>query len=223
MAEDQLASDSPPSKQGRLFRYLNDLSLRPNESPFDVNDNGFAQGGITTSSSSIFGVGYTATSLLSTIANPEADSFVYMETLLESLAVLGKLGSALDAIAQCLPGEFFSLIETTVDEVEERLEFVKRKSVSTLNEKFENSEGVFLLGNHGPLQQIGLPKNFSKSSSLRLSALESLATRVDHEILRDFFWTLYSKLVAVAQGFRVVTEVSDRIGTVSFISLYYLP
>lgn len=153
--------------------------------------------------------------------NPEADSFVYMETLLESLAVLGKLGTALDAIAQRLPGEIFTLFETTVDEVEERLEFVKCKSVSPLNERLENSEGVFLLGD-GPLppvQKAGIENSFSKSFTLRLSALESLATRVDHEILRDFFWTLYSKLIAVVQGFRVVTEVANRICSVSFVCL----
>jgi exocyst complex component 4 len=198
------------------------LSLRPNESPYDVNDNGFAQGGITTSSSSIFGV--TATSVLTSTVNPEADSFVYMESLLESLAVLGKLGSALDTIAQRLPGEIFSLVETTVDEVEERLEFVKSKSAIPLSNRLENPEGIFLLGHNdhsSAVQKTELQDSFSKTSTLRLSALESLATRVDHEILRDFFWTLYSKLVAVAQGFRVVTEVANRIGSVSFVVILF--
>jgi exocyst complex component 4 len=224
-AEEQLAPDSPLLKQTKIFRYLNNLSLRPNESPYDINDNGFARGIIPSSSHSIFGVSNRATSLLSTTVNPEADSFVYMEALLESLAVLGKLGSALDAIAQRLPAETFALFETTVDEVEERLEFVKRKSITPLNERLENPEGVFLLGNNGPpsaVQKTGMQNSFSKSSTLRLSALESLATRVDHEILKDFFWTLYSKLVAVAQGFRVVTEVVNRIGSVCFVSSYYL-
>ena len=206
--------------QSKIFRYLNNLNLRPNESPYDVNDNGFAQGIVPSSSNSIFGVSNSATSLLSTTVNPEADSFVYMETLLESLAVLGKLGTALDTISQRLPGEIFALFETTADEVEERLEFVKCKAVAPLNERLESSEGVFLLGNNGlqsAVQKTGPEISFSKSSALRLSALESLATRVDHEILRDFFWTLYSKLVAVVQGFRVVTEVANRIVSVSFV------
>jgi exocyst complex component 4 len=220
-AEEQPAPDSPSLKQSNIFRYLNNLNLRPNESPYDVNDNGFAQGIIPLSGNSIFGVS-SATSLLSTAVNPEADSFVYMETLLESLAVLGKLGTALDAIVQRLPGEIFALFETTVGEVEERLEFVKCKSVTPLNESLENPEGVFLLGNNGPLPAARPEISFSKPSALRLSALESLATRVDHEILRDFFWTLYSKLVAVVQGFRVVTEVANRICSVSFVSSYYV-
>lgn len=149
-----------------------------------------------------------------------------METLLESLAVLGKLGTALDVIAQRLPGEIFTLFETTVDEVEERLEFVKSKSVAPLNERLEISEDVFLLSDNGSqsssVQNGGLENSFSKSFTLRLSVLESLATRVDYEILGDFFWTLYSKLIAVVQGFRVVTEVANRISSVSSVSSYYL-
>jgi len=202
------------------------LNLRPNESPYDINDSGFAQGIILSSSTSIFGVSNSATSLLSPTVNPEADSFVYMETLLESLAVLGKLGTALDVIAQRLPGEIFTLFETTVDEVEERLEFVKSKSVAPLNERLEISEDVFLLSDNGSqsssVQNGGLENSFSKSFTLRLSVLESLATRVDYEILGDFFWTLYSKLIAVVQGFRVVTEVANRISSVSSVSSYYL-
>lgn len=215
MAEEHV-TPAPPSKQCKIFQYLNTLSLRPNEAPYDVNDNAAASASITASSSnSIFGVNNIAASLLPSIVNPEADSFVYMETLLESLAVLGKLGSALDTIAQRLSGEIFALIEATVDEVEERLEFVKRKSAILLNERLENPEGVLLLGHSTVAQKAGLQNSFSKSASLRLSALESLAMRVDHEILRDFFWTLYSKLIAVSQGFRVVTEVANRIGSVS--------
>ena len=52
------------------------------------------------------------------------------------------------------------------------------------------------------------------ASSLRLAALESVEKQVDHEVLRDLFWTLYSKLDAVTQGLRVVYEVSNRIGSV---------
>lgn len=54
-----------------------------------------------------------------------------------------------------------------------------------------------------------------KASYLRLAALELSTKRADQEIMRDFFWTLYSKLDAVAQGLRVVYEVSNRIGSVS--------
>lgn len=50
----------------------------------------------------------------------EADSFGYIEGLLESLACLGKLGFALDAVAQRAQMEVFNLVEATVDEVDER-------------------------------------------------------------------------------------------------------
>jgi exocyst complex component 4 len=53
-------------------------------------------------------------------ANPEADSFGYIETLLEALAVLGRLGSALETLVQRVPGEIHGLVEATLDEVEER-------------------------------------------------------------------------------------------------------
>ena len=52
--------------------------------------------------------------------------------------------------------------------------------------------------------------------SLRLAALEMSTKRADQEIMKDFFWTLYSKLDAVAQGLRVIYEVSNRIGSVSY-------
>ena len=157
---------------------------------------------------------------MSTI-NPEADSFVYIETLLESLAVLGKLGNALDSLAQRLPGEIFTLDEGTLDEVEERAELVKRKSIVSLNGTPARSEGVYLLvpGSSFPaIPTIGMKNSFLVSSTLRLSALESLSKRVDHEILKDLFWTLYSKLVAVAQSLRVVTEVANRIGSVRLMT-----
>lgn len=52
--------------------------------------------------------------------NPEFDSFSYIEMLIESLAALGKLGYALDAVGQRVQGEMFALVEATVEEVEER-------------------------------------------------------------------------------------------------------
>jgi len=53
-------------------------------------------------------------------ANPEADSYMYMETLLEALATLGRLDSALETVAQRVPSEIHALVETTLDEVDER-------------------------------------------------------------------------------------------------------
>ena len=52
------------------------------------------------------------------------------------------------------------------------------------------------------------------ATNLRLTALESSTKVIDQEVLRDFFWTLYSKLIAVSEGLRVVYEVANRIGSV---------
>lgn len=52
--------------------------------------------------------------------NPEADSYTYIENLLEALFVLGKLNNALDMITQRVPSEIHALVEVTLDEVEER-------------------------------------------------------------------------------------------------------
>lgn len=52
--------------------------------------------------------------------NPEQDSFAYMEVILESLAVLGKLGHALEVVSARIGTELNALIETTIDEVAER-------------------------------------------------------------------------------------------------------
>lgn len=145
-------------------------------------------------------------------ANPESDSFTYIESLLESLAVLGKLGSALDSIAQRLPGEVFSVVEMTLDEVEERAEYGRRRSLLSLN-GLGRSEGVYIFAGEGSQQQSDV-KGRLRASMLRLAALEPSSKRVEHEILRDLFWTLYSKLDAVAQGLRVVSEVANRIGSV---------
>lgn len=167
--------------------------------------------------------------------NPEADSFMYIETLLESLAVLGKLGHALDIVAQKVPQEVFGLVETTLDEVAERAEYGRRASLNgpinamSSGVRIDNIYYLSLSGTAGALLgpgALGMPIStmsgttagnhaLMATSSLRLAALELTTKRVDQEIMRDLFWTLYSKLDAIAQGLRVVYEVSNRIGSVS--------
>ncbi|KAJ3563576.1 hypothetical protein NP233_g8850 [Leucocoprinus birnbaumii] len=227
--------------QSRLTRFLNDLSIRTNDPPYDVNEvtntgaSPHVPSAPTFASTSVNGTASGAN------ANPEADSFAYMETLLESLAVLGKLGSALDNIAQRIPNEVFNLVETTIHEVEERAEYTKRQnagsssnSATTINKSdgiyvhtpssSESTHGKKSRGNQGTtkgkavalssLSIVAKGKDPQvKSTALRLAALESLAKHMDHEVLRDLFWTLYSKLDAVAQGLRVVSEVANRIGS----------
>jgi exocyst complex component 4 len=170
-------------------------------------------------SGSSFNNSSTTAVYLSANLNPEADSFTYMETLLESLAVLGKLGNALDNISQRLPGEIFALVETTLDGVEERAEYGRKSLFSSIS-GLGKSKGVYIFDTCHPASvdaTVGTKTPLLKSSSLRLTALESLAKRADHDILKDLFWTLYSKLDAVAQGLRLMTEVTTRIGSVRLI------
>lgn len=231
----QASPTSPSFRPSRLSRFLNDLALRPNDPPHDLNepsfrnsDKGFsASSGMSTAASapSLFSFASTSHSSAAhnaqSLLNPESDSFSYMETLLESLAVLGKLGNALDNVAQRLPNEIFTMVESTLDEVAERAEYGRRGSMFALNAVTPHgrSEGVYIFSSGDTSSGIGsavAPKGgFLTPSCLRLAALESTAKRVDHEILKDLFWTIYSKLDAVAQGLRVVYEVANRIGSVS--------
>ncbi|KAI9513074.1 Sec8 exocyst complex component-specific domain-containing protein [Russula earlei] len=237
-----LTNRSPPS-HSRLSRYLHDLSLRPNDPPGDINDSkiggsGSGQGVPTTLSYSNPGGPSAAASFssLSNLANvgpseiqwnPETDSFVYIETLLESLSVLGKLGGALDIVTQRLPSEIFALVDNTVDEVSERAEYNRRTSLLLGVNAGSKDHSTYIVTSKAAFPG-GLPLNTSISLAdttlvghglqfsplqLRLTALESSAKHADHEVLRDLFWTLYSKLDAVMQGLRVVYEVANKIGS----------
>lgn len=62
----------------------------------------------------------TSAAVASSATNPEVDSFSYMESLLEASAVLGKLGLVVDIASQRVGSELYTLIETTLEEVEER-------------------------------------------------------------------------------------------------------
>ena len=246
--------DSPSSptartsytQHSRLSRYLQDLSLRPNDPPGDVDDGGSASGqGMSGTPSYSNSGGPSAAASFSSLSNlanagpsqnqrnPEADSFVYVETLLESLSVLGKLGGGLDIVAQRLPSEIFALVDGTVDEVSERAEYSRRTSLLFgINTGSKDHSTYTVTSKHAVAG--GLPLNIPNSLvdatrarhglqisplQLRLTALESSTKHADHEVLRDLFWTLYSKLDAVMQGLRVVYEVANRIGSVSQIDV----
>lgn len=118
----------------KLQRYLNLLSLRPSinpllDEPIDDMSTESVDDGSSQYEGGSFSMGTgsasegdtpTATTGKATGRNPELDSFAYIEGLMESLAVLGKLGYGLDAIGQRVQGEMFTLVEATVEEVEER-------------------------------------------------------------------------------------------------------
>ncbi|OSD03299.1 hypothetical protein PYCCODRAFT_1444640 [Trametes coccinea BRFM310] len=234
-------SPTTPRKT-KLAKFLDELTLRPNDPPFDVNDSNYRHslsGSGLASSVSGFGLAsaaysnLTSSSSASQARNPEADSFAYIEMLLESLAALGKLGTGLDIVAQKLPGEIFSLIEVTIEEVSERAEYGRRGSMigfldssSTAARLTDlsllstptvtsNALGIAGVAVAAALQGSGVNarRALVEATNLRLTALESSTKVLDQEILKDFFWTLYSKLIAVSEGLRVVYEVANRIGS----------
>ncbi|KAI0720009.1 Sec8 exocyst complex component-specific domain-containing protein [Cerioporus squamosus] len=212
------------SRYSRLAKYLDDLAIRPNDPPFDVNDTGFRKSmsmtglGSLASSSALSSLPFSATT-----RNPEADSFAYIETCW-----------SLDIVAQKLPGEIYSLVDATVEEVSERAEYGRRGSVigmvdaanatasrsadlSLLSSPAITSNALGIAGVAVAAAMQGAPSNSRRAilnaTNLRLTALESSTKLLDQEILRDFFWTLYSKLIAVSEGLRLVYEVANRIGS----------
>lgn len=219
--EDELESKDPvlptlssPSTpffwQTRLSRFLHDLAIRPNDPPHNVNEVGSRNNVRISAINSV-------TSSRHESSNPEADSFAYIETVLESLAILGRLGNALDNVVQRVPTEIYSLVENTIEEVSERAEFGRQSAMYSLQSTTRRSQGVYTFStsdSHSAFNPSVVPNaELMMGSKLRLSALESSMKHVDHEILRDFFWTLYSKMDAVAQGLRVIHEVVNRIGS----------
>jgi exocyst complex component 4 len=123
-------------------------------------------------------------------ANPEADTFGYMETLLEALAVMGRLGGALDVVAQRVPAELHSLVETTLDEVEERLGLCD--CADSRSERIEDA----------PVET-------------KVARLDAAGPPRYALILKDLFWTLYSKLGAVLESHRAIYEIARWISSVS--------
>lgn len=215
-AQSQGMPTSPRNKSSRLATYIHELNIKPNDAPFDPSAN-----------TRISLATFTTSDPSAPQTNPETDSFTYLETILESLAILGKLGTGLDTITQRLPMELYSIVETTIDEVNERSEFSKRlpgfmNNAANIVSAKTATAYVYV----DPKLPVGAPSSAASTndvavtdkplaSLLRLSALENSATNPDHEILRDLFWTLYSKLDAVSQSMRVVYEVANRIGSVS--------
>jgi exocyst complex component 4 len=144
--------------------------------------------------------------------NPEQDSFGYIEAILESLAYLGKLGHAMDTVLQRTPIEIYNLIEATVVDVDERNDPVRRNSMRIA--RFGASPKTLFSGTFGAQNSAAysLLIRSSMSNATSLAATDEASVVAMHtEILMDFFWTVYSKLDAILQGFRVLHEVVQRI------------
>ncbi|KAK1453851.1 Sec8 exocyst complex component specific domain-containing protein [Colletotrichum melonis] len=71
--------------------------------------------------------------------NPEADTFSYVSLLVESLNKLGRLETAVDTLKQRLPVELFTIVNETLNEVDQR-------HPSSLRGGSTNSQGLHIYG-----------------------------------------------------------------------------
>lgn len=117
--------------------------------------------------------------------NPEQNSYKYIEILMESLAVLGKVQDTLDAVQNRLPIEIYALVDRTIAQVEER---------------------HLLLADSRPMKL-----RRSSGVNIFMYSLDKADSESHNEILKDFLWTLYSKLEAVLRGHRVLEDCARRI------------
>ena len=124
MSPDPSNATAGPGPSSRFSRYLSSLAVRP--APEQIIDQLGSDLSTLPSQTSVnstrpdsqhAGSGSTETA---EAHNPEADSYRYIEAVLEALFVLGKLTGALDTVAQRVSTEIHHLIEATLDEVEER-------------------------------------------------------------------------------------------------------
>ncbi|WVR04091.1 hypothetical protein IAU60_001090 [Kwoniella sp. DSM 27419] len=226
-AEIPAANGVTAGPSSRLSRYLNNLATKPSQDPLldfintdlssapslprvthqRAGSNSLGQAGSHSSLASLANGSATPDS-----GNPEADSYAYMETLLEALASMGKLSTALEMVSQRVPGEIHTLVESTLDEVEERSER-RREEVDHLArpQSFLAPSGGSSVRPDSSLVRKSL---FAPAETLRIEISLGATGPPQHAaILRDLFWTLYSKLAAVLEGHRVVYEVSRWISS----------
>ncbi|CAO3563940.1 unnamed protein product [Mortierella alpina] len=115
--------------------------------------------------------------------NPEVDSTYYLEILVESLGLLGKFKEAIVTILQRVPLETYQLIDKTIGEVNERRNAAALKTISARDSNYddEDDEKYLATKNH------------------------------ENEILRDLFWTLFSKIECIIQGHSTVLIAGQRL------------
>jgi len=118
-----------------------------------------------------------------TSRNPEANTFEYIQLLIESLHSLGKLDIAIDAIDHRMPVELFKVVERSHSEVEQR----HPSTMGAVAARHRQQHSA--LGESGTLMREG------GVDAERKATLEDLLT------------TLYAKFEAIAEGHRVLHEV----------------
>ncbi|OXH21821.1 exocyst complex component 4 [Cryptococcus neoformans] len=234
-----------PGPSSKFSRYLSQLSTKPSTRPMLQYDGDPIPSTLTLSTVSHQqqnanalspGTGMpqadshtSLSSLLGTAGNtgnPETDSYVYIENLLEALAVLGRLGQALDTVAQRAPGEIYALVDGTLDEVEERTERRREEdlSVSPQNVLGNTIDPIPSSSRTIPPTSATTINTTAATTAAAVSSRKSLFSSTETSqieislgaagppqhaaLLKDLFWTLYSKLAAVLEGHRVMYEVS---------------
>ncbi|KAI5455480.1 exocyst subunit, variant 2 [Naganishia albida] len=217
---------NPPDKMtSRLSRFLANLSMKPMRDPIlylsdaeliDLPAIPYTRARQRGTTTGVTGAGVTVASGILAggdgkhkVVNPEQDSFAYMEVILESLAVLGRLGTALEAVSARIGSELNSLIETTIDEVAERMDMRRADFQSMRLQTIIGRASIAPTASSipsGPTQVSGKP------ARLRSELLDQSDSGDQAETLLDLFWTVYSKLRAVVEGHRVVSEIVGRIG-----------
>jgi exocyst complex component 4 len=113
-----------------------------------------------------------------TSRNPEADTFYYIQLLVEALNSMNRLENAVDAIEHRLPVELFTVVERSHLEVEQRHAATMRASARSR----QKTMGV-TVGADGELR----------------------------ETLEDLLTTLFAKYEAIAEGHRVLHDVTAAI------------
>ena len=117
------------------------------------------------------------------------DSTYYLEILVESLGLLGKFKDAMVTILQRVPLEMYQLIDKTIAEVNERRNAAALKTIHQRDSNYDDEEDE-----------------------------KYLATKNnENEILRDLFWTLFSKLESITQGHSTVLVAGQRLLRVRFL------
>ena len=114
-----------------------------------------------------------------TTRNPEADTFYYIQLLVESLERMGSLETAINATIERLPTEMFKAHDKTLDEIEQRHPSTMRNAVS----RKRPQSIAFHAGPEGEKKAM----------------------------LEDLLHTLYAKLEAIAEGHRVLHDVTGAI------------
>lgn len=114
-----------------------------------------------------------------TTRNPEADTFYYIQLLLESLNKMNCLDTAVDEIENRLPVELFTMVERSHMEVEQRHPALLRAAASSQ-------------------KKMGAGVNAGADGERK-------------EALEDLLVTLFAKYEAIAEGHRVLHDVTAAI------------